>query len=75
MSERAAKLHGTFVAEFGEELDDALELFETLVAEYPGANNQEITDFVMEAVIENNDEIPHIDDVVADFAFSWGRKV
>jgi hypothetical protein len=69
------KLHKEFIAKYGEEFDDSQELFETLVAEYPEAGNQEIVDFVMEAVLENNDEFPHIDDMVTDFAFSWGRKV
>lgn len=75
MNERAVKLHAAFVAEYGEDLDDASELFEQLVSECPDAEDQEIMDFVMESVAENHDEIGNIDDWSDDFSTVWGRKV
>lgn len=74
MSDRAARLYNTFIESY-DDIDDVHELFEALIMDCPEAEDQEMIDFVMEVVIENNDEVPHLDDAVADFCSSFGRKV
>lgn len=75
MNKRADAIYESFIDEFGEELDDVPELLEMLVSEFPDATSQEILDFVVDVVTENYDEVPHIEDAVADFAAVWGVKV
>jgi hypothetical protein len=69
------ELYDMFVFDYGEDLDDVRELLDTLVIDFPDATNSEIVDFVTQAVIENHDEMPNIDDAVAAFSTVWGRKV
>lgn len=71
---RVEGLYDSFVAQFGEEIDDAQEFLEALVDEFPEASNEEIIDYVIESIEDNYDEVPHIGDAVADFSFVWGRK-
>lgn len=74
MNGRADKLYGVLIETYGD-LDDALELFEALIGDFPEADDQELVDYVTEVAVENNDELPHLDDAVADFAASFSRKV
>lgn len=75
MNTRVANLYETFTSDFGEDLDDVVALFEALVEECPEAEDEEISSFVLDAVLDYNDEVPHIDDAVADFMVVWGVKV
>ncbi len=74
MSARATKLYDTFVDTY-EDLPDVEELFEALIAECPEADDQEMVDFMVNLVVEYNDEVPDLNDAIADFAANWGRKV
>ncbi len=74
MSDRATKLYDTFVDTY-DDIPEVVELFEALIVECSEADDQEMVDFVVDLIIEHNDEVPHIDDAVADFAASFGRKV
>lgn len=73
MSNRVTKLYDMFVDTY-DDIPDVEELFEALIIECPEADDQEMVDFVVDLVIEHKDEVPHLDDAIADFTASWGRK-
>lgn len=75
MTNRIKKLYDRFVDVYGEELEGVFELLDALVEEVPDATTDEIVDFVVDTVVTNNDEVGEIDDVVADFSATWGRKL
>lgn len=73
--DRITKLYELFVNTYGEELDEAVELLSSLAKEAPEASDEEIVEYTMNVIIDNDDHAP--DDPEAfldDFIVLWGHK-
>ncbi len=73
MSNRNTTIQDMVIDEFGEDVDDLDAVIRSILEEYPKATNQEISDFLVDMLLET-DEILDIDELVEDFSTEWGRK-
>ena len=72
---RSDKLYKKFVEEYGEELEEAVELIDALLAEVPEASDVEFVEFVIQTVTDNEDDfLDEIEDAVIEFQTFWGVK-
>jgi hypothetical protein len=73
--DRITKLYDMFVNEYGEELEEAVELLSTLATEVPDASNEDIVDYAVNVIIDNDDLAPDDpESFLSDFVAQWGSK-
>ena len=72
MNKRNITIQDMVTNEFGEYVEDLECTVKAILEAYPEATNREISDFLVEVLLET-DEIVDVDELVEDFSTEWGR--